>query len=174
MNIVGKFLTKWFQSPKTGYNYRNMHLRLSLELPEDLAHVAMVRRVSREVLSSYHSAREDLDDVETLVGELVTNVVRHANGSTYRIVLELRDDHVIITVIDDGIGFSRENVPPPGTARKDSHGEERIGGWGLPLIELLADEVEFLPNEPRGTSVRAIKRLTRTAKDATVGHASSG
>ena len=65
-----------------------MDVKLSLELPEDLAHVAMVRRVAREVLSSYHASRENLDDIETLVGELVTNAVRHSRASHYRVYLD--------------------------------------------------------------------------------------
>jgi anti-sigma regulatory factor (Ser/Thr protein kinase) len=143
-----------------------MDLRLSLDLPDDLAHVSMVRKVSREVLSSYQTTREDLDDVETLVGELVTNAVRHSQASQYRIQIDLSDNCVVITVIDDGVGFARDTVPAPGTARFDGAGEERIGGWGLPLIEMLADDVQFLPNHPRGTTVRAEKRLHRAGVPA--------
>ena len=65
-----------------------------------------------------------------------------------------------MTVVDDGVGFVRGQTLPPGTPRLDAAGEERIGGWGLPLIEMLADKVEFLPNEPHGTIVRAEKLLT--------------
>ena len=141
-----------------------MNIRLSLELPEDVAHVSMVRRVSREVLASYHAVNQDVDDIEVLVGELVTNAIRHAHASRYRVVLDLFDDHVVVSVIDDGVGFSRDNVPPPGTSRLDSAGEERIGGWGLPLIEMLADSVQFLSNDPQGTTVRVEKRLKTVQK----------
>jgi anti-sigma regulatory factor (Ser/Thr protein kinase) len=138
-----------------------VNIRLSLELPEDVAHVSMVRRVSREVLVSYHASSQDVDDIEVLVGELVTNAVRHAHASRYRVILDLLDDRVVVSVVDDGVGFAREQVPPPGTSRLDAAGEERIGGWGLPLIEMLADNVQFLPNDPHGTTVRAEKRLHR-------------
>jgi anti-sigma regulatory factor (Ser/Thr protein kinase) len=119
----------------------------------------MVRRVTREVLASYHASGEDIDDVETLVGELVTNAVRHSRASHYRVQLDLSGDRATVTVIDDGVGFSREETLPPGTTRTDPSGEERIGGWGLPLIEMLADSVAFLPNEPHGTIVRASRQL---------------
>jgi anti-sigma regulatory factor (Ser/Thr protein kinase) len=136
-----------------------MDIRLSLELPEDVAHVSMVRRISREVLRSYNASVQDIDDIETLVGELVTNAVRHAHASRYRILLDLSGDRVVVSVVDDGVGFTREQVPPPGTSRLDAEGGERIGGWGLPLIEMLADSVQFFPNDPHGTTVRAEKRL---------------
>ena len=138
-----------------------MDIRMSLELPEDVAHVAMVRRVAREVLASYHASGDDIDDVETLVGELVTNAVRHSRARHYRVQLDLSGDCATVTVIDDGVGFVRDATPPPGTARIDFSGEERIGGWGLPLIEMLADSVEFLQNDPQGTVVRATRRLQR-------------
>jgi anti-sigma regulatory factor (Ser/Thr protein kinase) len=138
-----------------------MRLRFSLDLPEDFSHLGMVRRVSRDVLASYRVTQQDIDDIEVLIGELSTNAVRHARGGEfYRIEVELADDVASVTVTDHGAGFVRSDVAPPGELRPDDfEGAQRIGGLGLPLVESLADTVQFLPNQPHGTVVRAEKRL---------------
>jgi len=133
---------------------------VSLRLPEDLAHLGMVRRVSREMLSSFGVGPQDLDDIEFLVGELATNAARHAHSNFYYVEIELLDDTAVVTVSDRGVGFQRGLVPPVGTFRPDASANGgRFGGWGLPLVEMLADNVEFLPSLPHGTTVRAEKRL---------------
>ena len=131
-----------------------------------MSHLQTVRHVAADLLRSFAVSAQDIDDIETLVGEIDTNAVRHAlSRDGYRLVLELTDDTATITVSDTGVGFARKCVAAPGTLRPDPNGDERVGGWGLPLVELLADHVEYLPQEPKGTTIRALKRLQ------TVGHA---
>jgi anti-sigma regulatory factor (Ser/Thr protein kinase) len=38
-------------------------------------------------------------------------------------------------------------------------GDQRIGGFGLPLVHSIADKVDIQPNVPHGTVVRAVKRF---------------
>jgi len=141
-----------------------MFTRLSLDLPEDFALLPMVRHVVRQVLISFHVSQQDTDDVELLVGELTANAARHAHsGLDYRIEVEIRDDLAVIVVSDRGQGFSWVDIAPPGTIRadkRDSDISERFGGWGIPIIEGLADRVEYCSNKPHGTTARVEKRLT--------------
>jgi anti-sigma regulatory factor (Ser/Thr protein kinase) len=136
-----------------------MILRLSLDLPEDESLTGMVRHLSRTVLEGLHVSSKDIDDLEYVIGELSTNAVRHADDLSYSIELELYPERAVVTVIDKGRGFSFANVPAPGTLRTDESGTERIGGWGLPLVQMLADRVEFRRTDPHGTTVRAEKIL---------------
>lgn len=75
-----------------------------------------------------------LDDISLLVSELVTNGVRHG-GAGERDTLELtvqRDrDRLRVMVTDWGPGFN-------GRARPRDEVDES-GGWGLYLVERLAD-----------------------------------
>lgn len=136
-----------------------MLFRLSLELPEDDAHIAIARLVARNLLEHLRVDPQDIDDIEVVIGELATNAVRHSKDVRYRADLEFHSDHVIVTVSDNGSGFVPEEIPPPGTLREDAHGDLRFGGFGLPLVRSLADRVQFLPGEPQGTTVRAEKWL---------------
>ena len=152
-----------------------MILKLSLDLPEDKAYVRTTRLLSRTLLEDLGARPGDVDDIEVIVSELCTNVVRHAHSDAgrYHVTLEYYHGKVVITVEDTGGGFSPAVVPAPGTRRVDpeAHGGERIGGFGLPLIEAISDRLEFRATqatEPHGLTARAEKAFgyqSRGARD---------
>ncbi len=149
-------------APRQGEDGDNSPFRLSFEVPPALSNITHLRKTARCLLESMEVSSQDTDDVETLIGELATNVVRHAqtDSGNYRVSLEFQETCVIITVTDQGAGFVEDAVLPPGTLRSDTlleEGEERIGGLGLPLIYAIADHVEIKPTDPHGTTVRAEK-----------------
>ena len=137
--------------------------RLALDLPEDRRYVGALRRAASSLLTSTGIAKPDVEDIELILGELASNVVMHAatgNGKGYRVEIECYSDRVRLAVMDNGSGFSLTNVPAPGMPRPEGGSEnERFGGWGLPLVFRLADQVEILSLLPRGTAVRVEKRL---------------
>ena len=138
-----------------------MILRLSLELPEDLDSVKITRVLGRALLEHLQADMTDINDVEILVGELCSNVLRHAqsHGDLFHVVLEYFSDHVSIMVQDCGQGFSFKDAPLAGTRRADFEGGERIGGYGMTLIQSLSDRLEFRRTDPHGTTVCAEKKL---------------
>ena len=71
-------------------------------------------------------------DVELIVSELVTNAYRHSGAPEHSIMLDLSvdDGRVRGEITDGGPGFNAEPVPA------DSRG---IGGWGLYIVDNLAD-----------------------------------
>jgi anti-sigma regulatory factor (Ser/Thr protein kinase) len=71
-----------------------------------------------------------LEDLRLLVTELVTNSVRHAETAAVRLRVVLTGGVVQVEVTDTGRGF----VPAP-----HAPVEDRIGGWGLYLVDRLAD-----------------------------------
>lgn len=138
-----------------------MILHLSLSLPEDDSFVGIARILGRGLLDHMRVCEEDIADLEYVLGELAENVVRHAHSADHRFLVDVEyyADRVVMTVTDHGHGFSFKDVPAPGAARFDSAGGERIGGFGLQMVELLADRVEFVRNDVHGTSIRAEKWL---------------
>jgi anti-sigma regulatory factor (Ser/Thr protein kinase) len=73
-------------------------------------------------------------DVRLLVSELVTNSVKHANVSeddSVYLDVKLDGNVVRVEVRDSGPGFEPPVVAPP---------EDADEGWGLFLVEQLADE----------------------------------
>ena len=145
-----------------------MILKLLLDLPEEKSYVPLARQFGRSLLDYLKVVREDIEDVETIITELVGNVVRHAQSAhgRFQMLLEYYADRLVITVIDTGQGFTFRDVPEIGTVRSDGDSEERLGGFGLPLLELMSDELEFTRTDPHGTTVRAEKRLRYESQQA--------
>jgi anti-sigma regulatory factor (Ser/Thr protein kinase) len=90
---------------------------------------AQARRIIAEELSALLSPR-DLDDVKLMVSELVTNGIVHGrHEGEVPVMLDLRvNGDIRCAVLDAGQGFA-EPVQP----------EQRMGGWGLRLVEQLSD-----------------------------------
>lgn len=142
-----------------------MILKLTMDLPEDQDYMRITRLLGRDLLQQLQASEPDIIDVELMLGELCSNVIRHAHTceGRFEVVLEYFADRVVVTVEDKGPGFSFKAVPDAGTIRPDRQaGGERTGGFGLQLIEGLADHLEFHRTDPHGTTVRAEKRLHYT------------
>ena len=90
---------------------------------------------ARRALLARQSALPDTvrDDVLLLMTELVTNAVRHADAAPDRMVrLEVRQQRgaVRVSVCDEGPGFEPEAT---------SSSPDGAGGWGLVLVDRIAD-----------------------------------
>jgi len=73
-----------------------------------------------------------LDDLRLLTSELVSNSVRHGASvpeHPIRVRVSVLDTTVRVSVVDSGPGFERSEPAKPGVD----------GGWGLFLVERLAD-----------------------------------
>jgi anti-sigma regulatory factor (Ser/Thr protein kinase) len=137
-------------------------MAVDFHLPEAVRYVAHLRKTVRCLCDGLNVSGQDSDEMETVIGELATNAIRHAHGGSYRVNLEFFGSRVVITVIDKGTGFDRNDSDSPGSPRLDSLAEDdsfRFGGFGLPLVYSIADRVAIEPNHPHGTIVRAECRL---------------
>jgi anti-sigma regulatory factor (Ser/Thr protein kinase) len=80
-------------------------------------------------------------DVRLLVSELVTNSVRHSDApppATVELDVSLDTTTIRVEVCDGGAGFE----PRPRRA-----GQSKAGGWGLFLVERLADRWGVMRNQ---------------------------
>lgn len=105
---------------------------LTLSVPASPDAVTALRRAVRSLDRWFGSAAAE--DVELLVTELATNGVKHAAAerSCDRITLDARvaPNRLRIAVRDCGKGFEPESR---------AAGREQPGGWGLLLVEDIAD-----------------------------------
>ena len=150
-----------------------MILKVSLDLPGDGTYLRIARRVGHTLLEDMGVIEQDIADIEFIVGELCTNVVRHAqtlDNGRFVVMLEYHADRVIVVVEDKGVGLPFKDVREVGSARLDLDGSERLGGFGLELVRKMADQIEFQRSDPHGTTVTAEKTLhyntTRDAEEA--------
>lgn len=105
---------------------------LNLVLTEEVGAAAAAREALRDEDGALPAPIRD--DVILLVSELVTNAVRHAGAGPERplhVQLLRGPRWVVAAVADQGPGFTRS---PPGPS-----GEDESGGWGLFLVDRIAD-----------------------------------
>jgi signal transduction histidine kinase len=92
------------------------------------------------------------DDVKVLlfrvVSELLVNVVKHAQAHEVNVSVQREDDHILIVVEDDGVGFD--------VAQMDMHWREG-GGFGLfsirERLQPLGGQLEITSAPGQGTRV---------------------
>lgn len=91
-----------------------------------------------------------MEDLVLAVSEASANAVIHSGSSTVRIRWVPRDDGVQVEVADDGVFRNRVRVPSV----------EGAGGFGIPLMAALSDELSIVEGTGRrpGTTVRLVKR----------------
>jgi two-component sensor histidine kinase len=109
---------------------------LVFELAPDLTAGSRARR---QVLAGNGTLPSSvLDDVLLLVTELVTNAVLHSSAASdwlVRVELHHASGFVRVAVSDDGSGFSAD-APLEGN---------EVGGWGLALVDRIADRWAVAP-----------------------------
>lgn len=99
---------------------------------------------------------EDYARIMLTLSEAATNAIIHGNkeikGKKVTIRCTCKQDQLVITVSDEGEGFSPEEVPDP--LKKENLMNE--GGRGVYLIEEYADSVDYIDN---GTTIRMTFKL---------------
>ena len=103
-------------------------------------------------------AEDTLADLKLALTEACSNSVRHAydeKGGHVSISFELRDDRLIVEVVDDGAGFEPQAAGVNGDGAELSE-----GGLGIAIIRSIADEVEIGGGvNGRGSRLRFVKLL---------------
>jgi serine/threonine-protein kinase RsbW len=118
-------------------------VRLDLESrPETLT---LVRGMLGGIAELLAIDLELLDDLKTAVSEACNNVVLHAYGGEVgpmQVRLYLGADRIRVAVRDSGVGISPRGAEEPLTT-----------GVGLPVIQALADDVQFARPADGGTEI---------------------
>ena len=132
---------------------------ITLEIPATAEYLSLVRAVVVSA-AALDPAVEDqrLEDLRLAVSEATTNAIRsHANrGSEERITIRcgLTDDRIEVEVQDRGPGFNPEKLEPAGPL--DQPGRLSYeGGFGIPLMRVLADEIK-INSADEGTTVQLV------------------
>jgi anti-sigma regulatory factor (Ser/Thr protein kinase) len=101
---------------------------MKLTLPDDVSASRLARRWTERQLAPLGLAPARLGIIELLVTELVTNAVEHTSSAPV-LTLDADDGVLRVEVEDDGGGLAQIPDRDP----------ERLGGWGLRIVDELAD-----------------------------------
>lgn len=103
-----------------------------------------------------------LFQIELACDEACTNIIEHAYGGEnvgeIRITWCIDAKTFTITMVDDGVPFDPDGVPPPEVPgdRDDLNGL-KIGGLGIYFMRNLMDDVRFSREEHQGNTLVMIK-----------------
>ena len=129
-----------------------MHLSLDLTLPADHTFVRTTRRVVGAYLDNAGLPPALCDDLVLAVGEACSNAVQHAfpdGDGTFRVVLELRPQGIVVEVSDTGVGFQAFEQANAHGGRLDP------AGRGIEMMRRLVGAVEVeSPTATGGTRIR--------------------
>ncbi|MFC4007127.1 ATP-binding protein [Nonomuraea purpurea] len=129
-----------------------MEATIALRLPRDAASVPLTRQMLDGTLRSLGVEDQVRDDIELMLTEACSNVIRHAEPSDdYTVSATVRDHLCVIRVIDAGNGFDPRKIVKP-----DPTSEH---GRGLQIMRALADDVRFSNRHENGAMVCLEKRL---------------
>lgn len=113
--------------------------------PESVAHARDFARAFVDRLRPPMDP-QDVVSIELTVSELVTNVVRHARGTSCSLRMEAQPDGVAVTVGD-------ADPRPPQERAPDLAGG--TGGFGWPMVQHMARTVT-VARGPIGKTIRAV------------------
>ena len=106
-----------------------MRTRLDVDIPRDLQAPRRARRAVEQLGAAIDD--EVRHDVVLLVSELITNSVKYGGVGDLRLQIDAPSPKRLrIEVVDQGVGFEPVARSRPRT---------EPGGWGLHLVETLAD-----------------------------------
>jgi anti-sigma regulatory factor (Ser/Thr protein kinase) len=109
---------------------------------------------------AFHKIRSEYGfDINLIVEELVTNMVKYSSGGREEIAIELdhQGDQLIIRLRESDVEeFNITSVPPPNIDLPAS--ERRVGGLGLHLVRQYADTISY-EYRNRNSTITVTKRL---------------
>jgi sigma-B regulation protein RsbU (phosphoserine phosphatase) len=142
--MVSSVQTRWQGNP------------IELRLPSQLGAERAAMAAAAAVAHSMGFLPRRIDDVRTVVAEACVNAAEHGNrlrpDAVIHVAIQAADGQLIITVSDSGPGFTRAGGRPDIAAAL--RGESGGRGWGLYLMERLADGVEYGEAAGGGAAVR--------------------
>jgi len=124
-----------------------------VSMPSNPNYLGRLRRIIGCLADCAGMDAKEVHDAKLALTEACANAIRHGSprGEHDRVTVRFSSalGTVVAEVSDHGEGFD----PAALTARHSSE----LGGLGIPLMEALTDEVEFLRNGG-GMTVRLVKR----------------
>lgn len=122
--------------------------------------VRKIRQCVRLLAKSLGFSRDDVEAIETAVGEAALNAVKHGAPPSGSGVLKVacinKPGAFVVEITDQGPGFDLSRILPPVAEKL------KPSGYGIALMRGLMDRVDFLKARGGGTKVRLLKRKRGT------------
>ena len=133
--------------------------KYKLEIPSSQDYLAKADSFLEQTLSDHGLDQSTIADLAISTTELINNAIVHGNrldpDKIVTVVLEFFDDRLTVSIIDQGDGFSPENIPSP-IADENLMKE---AGRGIFIVRSLVDDLQIEAPPEGGTRMVIIKKL---------------
>lgn len=138
--------------------------KIEIRVPCNPKYVRTIRRAVADFAESINMPESDIEVIELAASEAVSNIVRHAytdckRSGGVRVRCAHRRKCFTLEVIDNGRGF---DAPPDHVVPEADFNRE--GGFGIILIKMLMDSVNYVSKPDRGTTIKMTKRLEKSSR----------
>ena len=134
---------------------------VELSIPSVLGYAKLVAAAAAAQADRMDFSPQRVEELRTAVSEACLNAIEHGNqqdpARRVRVTLVDQGAQLRIDVADEGQGFPKKPEPPCLEAKLARR--ERARGWGIFLMELLVDELNFLPGPAGGHVTRLVLHL---------------
>lgn len=137
-----------------------------MTVPAELARLADIRALVREVAIEGGAPPVCLDDLVQAVDEAATNIVVHGyghQGGPIDVEARVQDERVVIELRDRAPTFDPTGVPEPDLSIPPL--QRRPGGMGLHLIRLATDSMTYRPRAGGGNILTLTRSLDPRPKE---------
>lgn len=118
--------------------------------------VKIARTVTESYINTYLNATQEfINESKTIVSELISNAVIHAEPTFIELVLLHNQDRLFITVEDNGLGI--DDIKKAKEPLYSTKSNEERAGMGFTIVEVFSDTFEIESNS--GTIVKVSKRM---------------
>ena len=134
----------------------NNNRSIEITLANQLGYEQVAMACSATLARLYGFSKARIEDLKTVVGEASVNAMQHGNkgrpDAKVTVSMKCDNETMVVQVVDEGGGI--KEFPPNPDIEKIIEEEEMITGFGLFLINQLADQVEFNQVVDEGHTVK--------------------
>lgn len=130
----------------------------------DTTELERIRQFVQDKAREFGFSEQGIHKIALAVDEACSNLIRHSyhldNTREFFIDIHPQDDEaLVIEILDNGTAFDPLTVPAPDL--KQYAAQHRKGGFGVHIIRMVMDAVEYFPAEPSGqmNRLRLVKKI---------------
>jgi serine/threonine-protein kinase RsbW len=131
---------------------------IEISIPNKMGYERMAMDCSASFAKLLGFIHERIEDLKTAVAEACLNAMLHGNkgrdNSRVIIRMNTEGDTLVVSVIDQGIGFTKVVEEP--SIEKMIENQQPVGGFGVFMIKQLVDDVNFIKEGNHCHTVRMI------------------
>ena len=125
---------------------------VEITLTSQIGYERIAMACSASFAEMFDFPKDRIEDLKTIVAEASINAMQHGNKGRVdaKVIVSMRyqDNTIRVWVTDEGDGIKQR--PPSPDIEKIIEADEALSGFGLFLIEQLADQVAFKESADKG------------------------